>query len=290
MKQRILIPALLAVLGFCAPDAAAQQNPAPAGQVVPAPQNLRIAQDADFVRDQLNEILRGYPRTVGEILRRDPSLMARPEYMAAYPQLAAFLAEHPEVQRNVEYYFEGYGSWGRQQFDPEFEALGILLGGMAGFFVISALLGVFAWVVKAIIQHRRWLKASAVQADVHTKLMERMASNEELLAYIQSPAGRRFLESAPVRADIESPSVAAPVGPIIWSMMMGIVLATVGVGFRFAGGYIGDENQKPFIVVGMIIMALGVGFILAALMAYLVSSRLGLFPSRAVAESTSSNA
>src|SRR5687767_15609614 len=100
MKQRLLIPALLAVLGFCAPDATAQQNPATAGQSSQPPQmTLRIAQDADFVRDQLWEILRGYPRTVGEILRRDPSLMARPEYMNAYPQLAAFIAEHPEVPR-----------------------------------------------------------------------------------------------------------------------------------------------------------------------------------------------
>lgn len=290
MKQRVLIPALLAVLGFCSPDAAARQNPTPARQVVQAPQNLRIAQDAEVVREQLNEILEGYPRSVGEILRRDPSLMARPEYMAAYPQLAAFLAEHPEVARNVEYYFDRYGQNFRREFDPEFEALGVLLGGMAGFFVISTLLGVFAWVVKAIIQHRRWLKASAVQAEVHTKLMDRMTTNEELLNYIQSPAGRRFLESAPVRAEVEAPNIAAPVGPIIFSMMMGIVLATVGIGFRMAGTYIGDESQKAFVVVGLIILALGAGFILASVMAYLVSSRLGLFPAKPVTESTSSNA
>jgi heme/copper-type cytochrome/quinol oxidase subunit 3 len=285
MKQRLLIPAFLAVVGFCAPDASAQQQTVTnqAGQI-------RVIQDAEHTRDELSNLLRSYPRSVGEVLRRDPTLMGRADYMASYPDLAEYIQQHPEIPRNVEYFFEGYGSWGRQQFDPEFEALGILLGGMAGFFVVSTLIGLFAWLVKAIIQHRRWLKASTVQADVHTKLMERMTSNEELLAYIQSPAGRRFLESAPVRADIEAPSTSAPVGPIIWSMMMGIVLATVGFGFRFAGNYIGDENQKPFIVVGMIILALGVGFVLASVMAYLVSSRLGLFPPRTVAESTSSNA
>jgi heme/copper-type cytochrome/quinol oxidase subunit 3 len=288
MKQRILIPAFLAVLGFCGPDKAAAQGTTPA----PAPQRVEVAvpQDADFVRDRLRDVLQSYPRSVAEILQRDPSLMTRPDYMAPYPALAAFLAQHPEIVRNPEYYFEGYGSWGRQQFDPEFEALGVLLGGMAGFFVISTSLGLFAWVVKAVIQHRRWLKASTVQAEVHTKLMDRMTTNEELLNYIQSPAGRRFLESAPVRADVEAPNIAAPVGPIIFSMMMGIVLATVGVGFRLAGNYIGDDSQKAFVVVGLIILALGAGFILASLMAYLVSSRLGLFPARAAAESTSSNA
>jgi heme/copper-type cytochrome/quinol oxidase subunit 3 len=288
MKQRVFIPLLLAVLGFCSPDKAAAQGTTPVP--VRVEQVVAVPQDADFVRDRLRDVLQSYPRSVGEILQRDPSLMTRADYMAPYPALSAFLTQHPEIVRNPEYYFEGYGSWGRQQFDPEFEALGILLGGMAGFFVISTSLGLFAWVVKAVIQHRRWLKASTVQAEVHTKLMDRMTTNEELLNYIQSPAGRRFLESAPVRADVEAPNIAAPVGPIIFSMMMGIVLATVGVGFRMAGNYIGDDSQKAFVVVGLIILALGFGFILASVMAYLVSSRLGLFPARAAAESTSSHA
>ena len=94
------------------------------------------------------------------------------------------------------------------QLDPEYEALGVLLGGMAGFFVLGAFLSVLIWLVRAIIQHRRWLKASQVQADVHTKLMERMTTNEELLAYVQSPAGRRFLEAAPLRPEAETPGFA----------------------------------------------------------------------------------
>jgi hypothetical protein len=284
MKQRLLVPALLAVLGFCG------ATPAAARQTQPPPDTQRVVvQDADWVRNELQNILRGYPRTVGEILRRDPSLMGRTDYMAAYPQLVAFLAQHPEIPRNVEFYFEGYGSWGRQPYDPEFEALGVLLGGMAGFFLFTTVLGVFAWLVRAVIQHRRWLKSSQVQADVHGKLMERMHTNEELLAYVQSPAGRRFLESSsPAQPDMDNPpSIGAPVGPIIWSMMAGIVLTTVGIGFRLAGMYIGDDSQRAFIVVGVIIIALGVGFMLASLMAYLVSSRLGLFPQRTAAESQS---
>ena len=65
----------------------------------------------------------------------------------------------------------------------------MLLGGLAGFLVMSALISVLVWLVRAVIQHRRWLKSSQVQADVHSKLMDRMTTNEELLAYIQSPAG-----------------------------------------------------------------------------------------------------
>src|SRR5690349_3995461 len=166
MKQRVLFPLLMAVLGFCAP---AEAQPAPAA----APAQVQTAdpvlvQDAEVVRDRLQDILRGYPRSVGEVLRRDPTLMSRADYMASYPQLAAFLAQHPEIQRNVEFYLEGYGTWGRQ-FDPEFEALGAMLGAFAVFLGVGGFLGVVAWLVKAIIQHRRWLKASQVQLQIHTK-------------------------------------------------------------------------------------------------------------------------
>ena len=94
---------LLAVVGFCSPGHG--RRPA-AGAAVP--DTVRVVQDADSTREQLRNILRTYPRLGGEILRRDPSLMSRADYMAPYPQLAQFLAQHPEIPRNVEFYFDGY--------------------------------------------------------------------------------------------------------------------------------------------------------------------------------------
>ena len=274
VMKRILFPLLLALVGFCSP-AAAQTRPSTEQVQAAAPPT------AESLREDLRQILQQYPYTVGEILRRDPSLMARADYMAPYPRLVEFITAHPEVARNVEYYFEGYGSWGeRRQLDPSFEALGVLLGGLGVGFILILFSCVIIWLVRAFIQHRRWLKASQVQADVHTKLMERMTSNEELLAYVQSPAGRRFLEAAPVRPEADSPSFAAPVGSIIWSLMAGVVLTVLGIGFRYAGAFVKDDAHDAFLVVGVIILSLGVGFIIASLMAFAVSSRLGLFPQK----------
>jgi hypothetical protein len=302
MKQRLLLPMFLAVIGFCDPGPAAAQPGAPAArnlrggveqQAAPAPssvETVRVVQDAESTRDQLRAILRIYPNAVAEVLRRDPSLMARPDYMASYPQLAQFLAEHPEIPRNVEYFFDGYAGWQHRQMDPEFEALGVLLGGLAGFMAVGAMIGTLTWLVRAVIQHRRWVKASTVQADVHSKLMDRMTSNEELLAYIQSPAGRRFLEAAPLKPEPDAPGFSAPVGSIIWAMMAGIILSTVGAGFSVAADSITDDVQRAFTVVGIILLALGAGFLIASLMAFVVSSRLGLFPARHTPTSDSRHA
>jgi hypothetical protein len=284
VMKRILFPVLVAVLGLCSP-ADAQTPSDRNSQIIARPVT------AEDVRQDLHRILETYPRQVGEILRRDPSLMARPDYMASYPDLVAYLQGHPEIPRNVEFYFDGYGSWqNRRQLDPSFEALGVLLGGIGGAFFLILFATLIIWLVRAFIQHRRWLKASQVQAEVHTKLMERMTSHEELLAYVQSPAGRRFLEAAPMRPEAEGPSFSAPVGSIIWSLMAGVVLTVLGVGFRYAGNFVKDDAHDAVIVVGVIILSLGVGFILASLMAFAVSSRLGLFPQRPAPESQSTNA
>jgi hypothetical protein len=281
MKQRILWPVLVALLGFCSPAAAQTANQRPDAEAVRPP-------TAEDTRDDLREILQKYPYAVGEILRRDPSLIGRTDYMSAYPDLVTFLGQHPEVARNVEFYLEGFGSWGNsRQLDPSFEAIGILLGGLAAGFVLILLAAILVWLVRAFIQHRRWLKASQVQADVHTKLMERMTSNEELLAYVQSPAGRRFLEAAPMRAEVDGPSFSAPIGSIVWSLMAGVVLTVLGVGFRYAGNFVKDDAHDAIIVVGVVVLSLGIGFVLASLMAFVLSSRLGLFPQRPSRESQS---
>ena len=291
MKQRILLglaAALLSTTALAAQTAtpAAPPPPAAPGATVPL---YQAPVDAQTTREQLQEILRQYPPAVGEVLRRDNSLLHRPDYLAPYPQLVAFIQQHPEVVRNPTFFFGNYDYYERREpMSPEMEALDGMLSGMAVFLGIGMFIGVVAWLMRAVIQHRKWLRQSKVQTEVHLKLMDRLTTNEELLAYIQSPAGKRFLESAPMQPESDAPRLGAPVGPIIWSVMAGIVLATVGAGFRLAASSVTDDAQRAFAVIGVILLALGTGFMLASLMAYLVSARLGLFPKAATDPDASS--
>ena len=47
-------------------------------------------QSARDTRQRLREVLDQYPPSVGQVLRLDPSLMMRPDYLAPYPALANF--------------------------------------------------------------------------------------------------------------------------------------------------------------------------------------------------------
>ena len=279
----LLTTAALAAQAVTPAPVAAQPPGVPSapGMTVPL---YQVPVDAHTTREQLQEILRQYPPAVGEVLRRDHSLLGRADYIAPYPQLVAFIQQHPEVVRNPTFFFGNYDYYERRTpMSPELEVLDSLLEGMAVFLGIGMFIGVVAWLVRAVLQHRKWLRQSRVQTEVHLKLMDRLTTNEELLGYIQSPAGKRFLESAPMHPESDSPRLGAPVGPIIWSVMAGIVLATVGAGFRVAASSVTDDAQRAFSVIGVILLSLGTGFMLASLVAYLVSTRLGLFPRPATA-------
>jgi hypothetical protein len=235
---------------------------------------------ARTTRNQLQRLLRQYPPALGEVLQRDPSLLGRSDYVAPYPALVAFLQQHPEIARNPEFFFGGFWSDQRTPQDRAmgmFEDLQIALAIGIG---LTGVASVLVWLIKTLTDHRKWLRQSRVQVEVHTKLIDRMAANADLLAYMQTPAGSRFLESAPITLDGEPRAANTPVSRIVWSLQAGVVLVALGVGLTVVQRSVLPEVATGFNVMGILAIALGVGFAASALVAYVVSTRLGLLPAK----------
>jgi hypothetical protein len=116
-----------------------------------------------------------------------------------------------------------------------------------------------------------------VQTDVHTKLLEKFGSNEELLRYAETPAGRRFLESAPIALEPAAPRMSAPFSRILWSIQAGAVLGVAGLGLLYVSSEMVDEIAQFFFSIGVLTLALGVGFGVSAAISFFLSRRLGLF-------------
>ena len=283
----VRVLATLAVLALTWPVAAAQRTSSPSsgrqaspgtGQAGSAPVILPDEASAEQTRDQLDRLLSKYPPAVGRVLKLDPSLMNNSSYLAPYPLLAAFIAQHPEIVHNPSYFLENVNT-PFQYTDPKWrqrqEMFG-LLAGVAGFVAFLIITGILVWLIRMIVTSRRWNKLSKVQYDVHNKLLDRFTSNEDLLAYMQTPAGRRFLESAPIRLPDEPQSMSAPFSRILWSVQAGIVLVLTGIGLLYVSSTFVDEAAQFFMVIGVITLALGGGFIVSALAAYALSRKLGL--------------
>jgi hypothetical protein len=278
--------ALLTVLLLTSASAAAAEPKQPAARPAEAAQAPVDEQSAREARDRLHQILDQYPPSVAQVLRLDPSLLTKPDYLAPYPTLAAYLAQHPEVAHNPVFFLGGPGggpqySDMRSRVPSAVERVFIGLEVMTG--VIFAI-GTLAWLIRSAIDYRRWLRAMKFQTDAHTKIVDRLASNEDLLAYMQSPAGQRFLTSSPIAPppmDQLAQPVSAPFNRILWSVQAGVVLTTAGAGLWLAKSGVFDEAAQAMQVVAILIMALGIGFVLSALASYALSRQLGLLQSRA---------
>ena len=287
VRQRFLgsVSALVLLLAVANSTAAAQKpsgsSARPAASSAEQTESTPVSPDgtAEQTRQQLETILEKYPPSVARVLKLDPSLMANQAYMAPYPVLSAYLAQHPEITRNPSYFFESINSPNPYYGDPKSrkrQDFYGLLAGIAVFIVFLVVTGILVWVIRLITTSRRWNKLSKAQYEVHSKLLDRFTSNEDLLAYMQTSAGRRFLEAAPISLPEEPRSMGAPFSRILWSVQAGIVLLLTGIGLLYVSSTFIDEPAELFRVLGVLSLALGGGFVVSAAVAYVLSRRLGL--------------
>ena len=149
--------------------------------------------------------------------------------------------------------------------------------------VVFIIAGGFVLIVRALLDYRRTTVLVRVQADAHVKLMEKLASSQELLGYMETEAGKHFLQLVAVGVE-SSRGPKFPLGRILWSVQVGLVLLLAGAGFLFLRSRLADHaTTEGFLVLGTMTVTVGIGFILSAAASYGLSKHLGLLESDAVA-------
>jgi hypothetical protein len=236
---------------------------------------LEEAQPREQIRDRFTQLLSQHPPEVAPLLAIDPTLLANEPFLARYPELAQFVAAHPEIRRNPHFYVQELSNpmhlRPRSSWQDVVEAIGIG-------FVMSLVAFVATWLVRTLIEQRRWSRLSRTQAEVHNKILDRFGSTEELLAYIKTPAGSKFLESAPIPLHVESSGPRAPMPRVLWSIQIGLIVAAAGLGMLLVSGRFDRESAQGFFAMGTIAMCVGGGFILSAIVSMVLSRRLGAKP------------
>jgi len=257
------------------PATPATQQSSPSFQVLPE------GQDARETRERLNNIFEQYPPSVREVLRIDPTLMYRADYLANYPALAAFLEQHPEIAHNPSF-FVGERRFDEQPTNARIEAARALRNMIefAGVALIAMTITTgIVILAKTILDHRRWQRAVKAQAELNTKLIDRFASSEDLLAYLQSPQGKLLTESPTLPHLAAARTMDAPLSRIFWSLQAGAVLAFAGIGMVFVSTRMTGELElarPPIFAFGTVILTIGIGFLVSSIISFLLSQRLGL--------------
>ncbi|MEM7479908.1 MAG: hypothetical protein AAF481_01930 [Acidobacteriota bacterium] len=133
--------------------------------------------------------------------------------------------------------------------------------------ILSVVLGPI-WLVRTLLHSRRSREIARAKLDLQTRLLDKFDSSQEMLAFLQSEAGTRFVESA-------TQEKGNPFGRILGSIQAGLILLVGGIAF-FVQRHLIAGSYEGFTFLGTLGIALGVGFLLSAGVAYFLSRSWGL--------------
>jgi ABC-type multidrug transport system fused ATPase/permease subunit len=244
--------------------------------------------ELDSMREQLFKLLRMSPRLTMAI-SMDPLLLRNQEYVSQNnPQLAAFLETHTEVMRNPEFYLFAKLPNGRRQDVPYLFQRSVWpeIGRDNGegsshdlvvaiFFISFSLM--ILWLLRMLLQNRRWSRIFKVQTEIHNKLLDKLAGSQELLSYLGTEAGKKFMEMTPINAAMvssQSQGFLSPITRILAPLQFGVVSAMAGIGMLFIKGYYNDKGA--LLLLATLALMLGLGLIISAGISWILARRLGL--------------
>ena len=274
MTTTRLIPILTLILAIAGGLSAQQTTPASgtaAESSTAAPEAASkpdsSAAGSQEIRNLFANLLRQNPSELATILVLDPTLLSNEAFLAGYPELARFVAEHPEVRRNPRYYLAAFSISGESIVEQIFESLAVI---SVFILIVSALV----WLIRTIIEQKRWNRLSRIQTEVHNKILDRFGTTSELLEYIRSPAGTKFLESAPIPLHAEPATNNPSLTRVMWSIQIGVIVAAAALGLLIVSDQFDKETAQGLSAMGVIALSVGVGFLASAAVSIFLSRRL----------------
>jgi hypothetical protein len=248
--------------------------------------------DLAALQDQLLQVLRVSP-TLAEVVARDPSLLSNTEYVNRNnPELGRFLQAHPEIAQNPDFYLFNNLHGEREPPSQTLERKlwpqiserrqsGIdheLISDGVPFLIFICILGAFLWLTHVLLENRRWGRIFKLQTDVHGKLIERFGTSQEVLTYMGTDAGKRFLEATPIAVGFERQQpVPSPVARVLTPLQIGVVMTLLGIGLLSLRHSLPDGSEV-LLVIGTVVLMPGLGFIISAGITWVLARHLGLMP------------
>src|SRR5260370_36202533 len=118
--------------------------------------------------------------------------------------------------------------------------------------ILSVILSAFSFMFWTLFSTIRRFKTAKLQADVQARLVEKFGTSQDLLAYVQTDAGKQILESLSVER-------TSPYSRIIGAVQAGIILFLFGLALLFLRGRVSGA-EEGFLVIATIFFPLGIVF------------------------------
>lgn len=122
----------------------------------------------------------------------------------------------------------------------------------------------WGWVVWVILEWRKMRNKSKLQ----NKIVDKFSTAQEFSDFLQSKEGSRFLNFLRFNG-------RAPREKILSSLSKGIILSFLGIAIFIIGSLFAEE-MKYFIAFGIVLIALGIGFLVSTKISYNLSKKWGI--------------
>jgi Flp pilus assembly protein TadB len=136
---------------------------------------------------------------------------------------------------------------------------------IAVMFVLLAAFVTAGWVIYVAAEATKRQRRMKAQSELHGRLLDKFSA-QEVVEFLQTPGGARFVDS--VSGDREEPA-----NGILRSAHRGIILVVVSAGLLGLTKVYGWDNN-PLLVIGVILLCLGIGFLLSALVSHRLAKTL----------------
>jgi hypothetical protein len=139
--------------------------------------------------------------------------------------------------------------------------------------MVALILGEMAFMAFVIwVLVRRFQEKARLRMEMQAKLIERCSSAEELERFLASEGGRRLMDN------VSSGRAGSPAWAIVATVQVGVVLLVLGLGILYGVGI--EKIDDDFTTGGIVILALGVGLLIASEFSQRLSRRYGLLPNK----------
>jgi hypothetical protein len=154
---------------------------------------------------------------------------------------------------------------------------------LAPIIIVPCIFFAIVWVIRLFVQNNRWNRAFRQQMEMQGRLIDKFGTSQELIAYMDSEAGKRFLTAAPALGPDSGPHMPNLLARMLTPLQTGIVMTLLGIGFLLLRN-VGPDTQEGMTVLGTLVLTPGIGFILSAGATWVLGHRLGLMPQKEAIE------
>ena len=136
--------------------------------------------------------------------------------------------------------------------------------------IISLCACVFGWCVWVIAVNIRRSRSSKQVLELHSRLLDRFAGNQDLIAFLEGESGRRYFEA--MESDLKD-----PLSRVLNGIQLGVILTLLGLALIVIRPVEADEVARNVLqMIGVPAIALGLGFLISSAISYHLSKSWGL--------------